>query len=300
MLNISSSYSTIMKYNMLFYIMFHLISLLILWTILSLFINTPLFLNIWIRFITGIIVFFLFKRKTSGLTLYIIEERISYFIIFIWILFASKLFVTLLIIIKGAFPPFHQWFIETFFFQETFILLWGLTFHKIPIYILWTILYSTKISFLLVMSSVIRRLIIWNTREFQNILILSSRSTIRFIWIICPLSISIRRTGLVIYFITLWRRREISNYKFNRIFLILGLAGLPPLPIFQIKFLAIEKFIETIPTISIFLLRITILSSIGYLRVLIIIKFNKLDFSNRRILFIFWILSSPFILLTFS
>ena len=258
----------------------------VLWLgIFSFFVSTPLFLNIWISIITGLIVYFLFNNKIIAFTLYMVEEGLSFFIIFIWVFLLSKFIIGIFLLIKGAFPPFHKWLIEIVQRQERLIFLWGVSFHKIPIFIFWRLVVTMEISFLVIFSTIGGAFLMWKFREFSRIFVLSSISVVGMIWIMVGISFIAGCIGIFLYVVILWRMRELSFLKINGIFFMFGLVGLPPLLIFQIKWFVIENYILIFPRISVIAFIVTILSTVGYLRILILISFNKEEFINGGIFF---------------
>lgn len=123
--------------------------------------------------------------------------------------------------------PTHFWLLEALTGSSWTSLVWGLTFHKVPLYLLWVTARPDGDAWL-VLSFLLGGLLLSRLGSMESVMIVSSRNTLALLFLLPG-----RDLVLIVYFIALWA--AVSSGGLTRGFLFLVLAGLPPLFLFQLK-----------------------------------------------------------------
>ena len=213
------------------------------WFLRSFTFSIPIWLNVWFRVFTGIFVFLLRGEGLfiSRISLYLIEESLSFFLIFIWIGFGGGILIAFILFIKGAFAPFHTWLIEVVGGASRQKLVWGLSFHKLPLLIVWWRFAFISASLFFLFRFLVGAILIITQGDIQSILILSSGNTIVRGFILFCVERSWAFFFFIGYIFALWRRFFAREANIGNIFLFFGLLGLPPFFFFQAKWILVEE-----------------------------------------------------------
>ncbi len=241
--------------------------------------RTPLFLNIWFSIFTGALSYMLFNNHSSPLSLYLIEERLSLLIMFLWFVRRGGILFSLLLLIKRGISPFHQWFIEVLLNSSRSCLIWALTFHKLPIVCLIRSLNFFNLISLFVFRTITGVFYILSLRNINSIIVLSSSNTLASFFIILCLTPGCGVFFFSLYSLLLWTSINQSKISVNSAFLLFGLIGLPPFIFLQIKWEVLNLLLERNFLQSLLFRFSSGISSIIYIR---FIFFIDLELNIRR------------------
>ncbi len=240
--------------------------------------SLPFILNIFLSLLTGIIVLFLFRRKEAspGVSLFLVEERLSLAVIATWFLWGGGIFIFIFLIIKRALAPFHLWLISALSSCRREALVWAISIHKAPVTIFFIRFKIMSAIPLLIFRLVRGAFFLLRAGETRRMVVLSSRnvfsSLFLFLWFL-------RGEGILFflcYCFILWRILLRQRARLDRIFFFIGLIGVPPLLLFQIKWMVLYPlFQEAWAPVFLFILG-SALATVGYIRYCFLIDLRNI------------------------
>lgn len=252
--------------------------------------RSPILLRFWLRGITGTLVYLLLTESClgGGTLLYLVEERLSLFIILRWLLLGGGVFLLFFLVIKGALSPLHKWFVEALRERRTQVLVWGLTFHKFPLLLLIREIISPWRIRFLSLSFLRGAVLIFKLGETRGILILSSRNSLVLIVLLLILDLSGGFILLLCYIGVFWRGWILREQRINRIFLLLGIIGFPPFLFFQLKWRVFFLLLNRRELLSLFLAVSSGVAAVAYVRLALLFDFSVLRWRELSFLLL-WI-----------
>ena len=227
-------------------------------------------LLIWWSVFIIITLTFIFLNKIQGdfsnsLNYFLLQE----FLGFLFLIFFSMFIQYIILIIKVGISPFHFWVVSVFLNLDNYMLIWFLTFQKLPFVPVLLLLFKFIIFFLILLGILFCYFQLINIKNYKTILVLSSTES--FNWLIIGLIIGIWGFFLFTFY-----------YLFSIIFLLN----------YQIIFNWINYFLEfflvflNIPLSFSFFLKIFILNlrirflGLSIIFLIIIIFLSSLSFIN--------------------
>ena len=227
-------------------------------------------LLIWWSVFIIITLTFIFLNKIQGdfgnsLNYFLLQE----FLGFLFLIFFSMFIQYIILIIKVGISPFHFWVVSVFLNLDNYMLIWFLTFQKLPFVPVLLLLFKFIIFFLILLGILFCYFQLINIKNYKTILVLSSTES--FNWLILGLIIGIWGFFLFTFY-----------YLFSIIFLLN----------YQIIFNWINYFLEfflvflNIPLSFSFFLKIFILNlrirflGLSIIFLIIIIFLSSLSFIN--------------------
>ena len=252
--------------------------------------SLPFIFNIWLRVLRGLLVIFLFQNgeRASGVSLLIVEERLSLTVIITWFLYGGGIFILILLTIKRALPPFQAWLIRALSSCKREILVWAISAHKIPVVMFFISFKIMIILRFLIFSIGLGVLFLLRLGGIRRIVILSSRnvfsSAILFLWFWGNEGVLF----FVCYCLVIWGSIVKRSIELDRIFFFIGLMGLPPFLLFQIKWIVLLALLTEAWEYALIFVLASAVSVLIYIRFcfLVDVKYT----GNRRSLFSAWAL----------
>lgn len=230
--------------------------------------SLPFIFNVWLRILRGLLVIFLFQNgeRASGVSLLIVEERLSLTVIITWFLYGGGIFILILLAIKSALPPFQAWLIRVLSSCKREIFVWAISAHKMPVVMFFMRFKVIIMLRFLVFSIGIGVLFLLRLGGIRRIVILSSRnvfsSAILFFWFW-------GNEGILFFFcycLVIWRAIVKRKVELDRIFFLIGLMGLPPFILFQIKLMILLSLLAEAWEYAFILVFISAISVLVYIR----------------------------------
>lgn len=246
---------------------------------------------IWWRVFLIITILFIFlnkglKRYSSLINYFIIQERLG--LIFLLINFGLIQFF--IILIKIGVAPLHFWIFSVTNGIFNFNLMWFLTFQKLPFLLILIQIFWNGSFILLIIGLFICYLQIFITKNYKNLLILSSTES--FNWIILGLFVSLLNPiFLFIYYIILivFLINKFSKIRFNWIGweTILVFLNIPFSVTFIVKIFSLREIFKISEIFVVLILFIIFLSALtfSFWLINIRIKLNINQQQNNKNLF---------------
>jgi len=249
----------------------------------------PLSFNIWLRLLTGALCYILIRNNnlTRSLTLFIVEERISLFIILTWRIGGGGVLLVLLLAIKRGLAPFHLWVINTLSHCNRQTIIWAITIHKLPIVGIILALAFTSFLIPFTLRFTLGVLIIISFRRINRMLLLSSNNTFTSLIILLCLTPLRGLLFFLLYILLLWRTLNFLSSTISSLLLLFGFIGIPPLFLFQSKWIVTELLWTINSLCSILFVSASVISSIIYIRFVFLINF-ELFLAQSTIFFLAW------------
>lgn len=143
---------------------------------------------------------------------------------------------------------------------------WGLTFHKLPVVGLVVRFSLVSLLILLVLRLVVGVFLILGLRGVNRMLVLSSNNTFASFVILLSFSPLKGLLFFILYVVLLWVTFGYFSFRVISICLLLGFMGMPPLFLFQSKWVTME-FLWSVNTLYSFVLGVVSgVSSLVYIR----------------------------------
>jgi hypothetical protein len=171
---------------------------------------------------------------SGALTLYVVEEGLSFLFILLWV-GGGGAFVYVVLILKRALAPFHFWFIKILRERDGPSFIWGITFHKVPIIGVFIRACTLSLLPLLFFRLVGGAVLFLYLREINDLLFLSSRNTLVTFLILVVFYPFRAFIVFLLYRSVLWGVCFYIVPRRTRVCLMVGLIGLPPFLLFQLK-----------------------------------------------------------------
>lgn len=247
----------------------------------------------------------LFKNNFTQLLIFFIIQVISAFCLFVFYILNYPVFFTFSISLKLGMFPFYFWFINLVYFYPNTIFLFILTLFKVPrfiiIHIFSSMLFLDLIVYLSLLTLLVGGCIIVISNDIRLILLSSSVANNSWFFFSLQAGVFLFFIFLLVYRVFLWLILH-SNYnslsfsflhrgsislKLLLVFSLVVLSGLPPFPIFFLKFFVVlclmEKFLSL--HFLVFALIFNILIVLGYLKSCF--YFISSVYSNKLVYFTF-------------
>ncbi len=235
------------------------------------FLYTSLFLT------TLSFLFLIFYSRELQILYFLVQEIASFLFLLVVLLKLPLALLLIRLILKIGLVPFHFWLIK--FLTDLKWLEIVLFFTLIKCIPLWIIVHITTIKFFIffVLNSVIRTCLILTTYLIKPLFIFSSNT--HTIWIILATT---QHLVLGLFYFLLYRiilflllnsfkEHNIKNKRFS-IILFSVFIGLPPFPIFILKWVVLFSVLRYSTILSFLLLWTILLSIFSYFRVIIFLK----------------------------
>ena len=132
-------------------------------------------LLIWWSVFIIITLTFIFLNKIQGdfgnsLNYFLLQE----FLGFLFLIFFSMFIQYIILIIKVGISPFHFWVVSVFLNLDNYMLIWFLTFQKLPFVPVLLLLFKFIIFFLILLGIIFCYFQLINIKNYKTMLVLSS------------------------------------------------------------------------------------------------------------------------------
>lgn len=198
---------------------------------------------------------------------------VNYFIIqevlgLLFLVFRGLLLQLLVLIIKVGVAPFHFWIFSVVYSLDNYILIWFLTFQKLPFIPVLLLLFSYFFLFIIFIGLVFCYLQIYNIKNFKLILVLSSTES--FNWILLGLIFGVFGFIFIvlfyflniIFFIVFLNR---NNFSFLNLETVLVFLNIPIGAVFFVKIFILYLGFFVFDFILFFILFLIFLSSLSFI-----------------------------------
>lgn len=205
-----------------------------------------------------------FMKYVSIVNYFIIQEVLG----LLFLVFRGLLLQLLVLIMKVGVAPFHFWIFSVVYSLDNYILIWFLTFQKLPFIPVLLLLFSYFFLFIIFIGLVFCYLQIYNIKNFKLILVLSSTES--FNWILLGLIFGVFGFIFIvlfyflniIFFILFLNR---NNFSFLNLETVLVFLNIPIGAVFFVKIFILYLGFFVFDFILFFILFLIFLSSLSFI-----------------------------------
>lgn len=226
-------------------------------------------LIIWWRVFIIMTLSFVLLNKIQGdfgnsLNYFFLQE----FLGFIFLIFFITFFQYIILIIKVGISPFHFWITSVFLSLDNFILIWFLTFQKIPFLPVLLFLFKYLLFFLIILGIFFCYVQIINLKNYKVLIALSSTES--FNWLIIGLLIGVWGFFFIIFYyifriVILLNYQILTNYINYYLEFFLVFLNIPLSFSFFLKIFILGLAVNSFGFLILFLLVIMVFSSLRFI-----------------------------------